>query len=208
MADPDAVTVRHVPRAEVAERLGDLAALRIAVFREWPYLYDGSEAYERDYLRTYAESERAVVAGAFHRGRMVGAATGTPLMDHADDFAAPLAGTGWDLARTFYLAESVLLPAFRGRGLGHAFFGIREAAARAMGFERAVFASVIRPEDHPMRPGAPRDLGPFWRGRGYAPLEGAVATFEWTDVGQTGSTPKPLQIWWRNLAPRNRRFAG
>lgn len=208
MISPDAVTIRHVPAAEVAGRLDDLAALRIAVFREWPYLYDGDEAYERAYLRPYAESDRAVVAGAFHRGRMIGAATAMPLMDHADDFAVPLAGTGWDLGKVFYLAESVLLPEWRGRGFGHPFFGIREAAARLMGFERAVFASVIRPEDHPLRPEGARDLAPFWRGRGYAPLDGAIARFAWKDVGEAAETEKPLQIWWRDLPVRPRRFAG
>ena len=34
----------------VGEVLDDLARLRIAVFRDWPYLYDGDVAYERDYL--------------------------------------------------------------------------------------------------------------------------------------------------------------
>ena len=74
----------------VGEVLDDLARLRIAVFRDWPYLYDGDVAYERDYLTAY-QSPGAVVVAAYDGARMVGAATGAPMADHAKDFAAAFA---------------------------------------------------------------------------------------------------------------------
>ena len=113
--------------------LDEVARLRIAVFRDWPYLYDGDLDYERAYLQTYRDSPGAVLVGAFDGDRLVGAATGTPMEDHADDFAAAFAGSGYELATIFYCAESVLLPDYRGRGVGHRFFDLREAHARAMG---------------------------------------------------------------------------
>ena len=47
------ITTRLLTGDAVAGALGDLARLRIAVFRDWPYLYDGDEGYEREYLRAY-----------------------------------------------------------------------------------------------------------------------------------------------------------
>lgn len=179
--------------------LDDVAALRIAVFRDWPYLYEGSLDYERRYLDSYRSSPGAVVVGAFDGPRLVGAATGTPLEDHAEDFAAPFAPTGLPLDSVFYCAESVLLPAYRGQGLGHAFFDLREAHARARGRRFSAFCAVIRPEDHPLKPKTYRPLDAFWRKRGYAPMPGVIAHFRWTDVGQTGETEKPLQFWGRPL---------
>jgi GNAT superfamily N-acetyltransferase len=179
--------------------LDDVARLRIAVFRDWPYLYDGDLDYERRYLEAYRTSAGAVLVGAFDGPRLVGAATGTPMEDHAEGFAAPLAATGLPLASIFYCAESVLLPEYRGRGVGHAFFDHREAHARALGRTHAAFCAVIRPPDHPARPAAYRGLEPFWRGRGYAPLPGAVARFAWRDVGDSAETEKPLQVWLRRL---------
>ena len=41
--------------------LDDVARLRIAVFRDWPYLYDGDAAYERDYLRAYTNPGAVIV---------------------------------------------------------------------------------------------------------------------------------------------------
>ncbi len=72
---------------QVGEVLDNLARLRIAVFRDWPYLYDGDADYERDYLRAY-QSPGAVVVAAYDGARMVGAATGAPMEHHASDFAA------------------------------------------------------------------------------------------------------------------------
>ncbi|ETD85246.1 GNAT family N-acetyltransferase [Rhodobacter capsulatus] len=179
--------------------LEDVAALRIAVFRDWPYLYEGALDYERRYLDSYRTSPGAVVVGAFDGPRLVGAATGTPLEDHAEDFAAPFALTGLPLETVFYCAESVLLPEYRGRGLGHAFFDAREAHARALGRRFSAFCAVIRPADHPLRPVTYRPLDAFWRKRGYAPLPGVIAHFRWTDVGAAGETAKPLQFWGRKL---------
>ena len=194
-----AVEVRAVRGAALNELLDEVAALRIAVFRDWPYLYDGTMDYERRYLAPYVTSENAVVVGAFDGQRLIGASTGAPLADHAEDFGDALRDAGHDITSTFYCAESVLLPAFRGQGVGHAFFDHREAHARDLGFSHCCFCSVIRPADHPARPGAYRPLDSFWTARGYRPLPGVTARFAWKDVGSTEESIKTLQVWMRDF---------
>ena len=98
--------------------IDDLAALRIQVFREWPYLYDGDRAYEAEHLATYLRSPRAAVIVARLEGRVVGASTCLPLIDETPNVQAPFVARGWDLNRFFYFGESVLLPECRGRGIG------------------------------------------------------------------------------------------
>lgn len=195
-----AVSVRALSGAKLDATLDDVARLRIEVFRAWPYLYDGDVAYERRYLEPYRDNPRAIVAGAFDGDRLIGAATGTPMEDHADEFAAPFAQTGLDLSDIFYCAESVLLPDYRGQGLGHRFFDIREAHARQLGRAYIAFCGVQRPADHPAKPADYRPLDAFWRARGYEPLTGVVAQFSWKDVGEDHETDKPLQFWMRKLA--------
>ena len=193
------VSVRTLRGPALEAALDDVARLRIEVFRSYPYLYDGDADYERRYLQRYRDSAGAILVGAFDGSRLVGAATGTPMEDHADDFAAALSGQGLNAESIFYCAEPVLLPAYRGRGIGHAFFDAREDHARRMGRDMSVFCSVIRPGGHPLRPDGYRPLDAFWRGRGYAPLPGAVALFAWKDMDQSGETDHELQLWMRRL---------
>ena len=176
-----------------------MARLRIAVFRDWPYLYDGDLDYERRYLATYRDSPGAILVGAFDGERLVGASTGTPMEDHAGEFAAALSVAGLPLETIFYCAESVLLPEYRGQGAGHRFFDLREAHARTLGRTHAAFCSVVRPEDHPLRPGGYAPLDPFWRKRGYRPVDGAIARFSWKDLGTVGESETPLQFWMKPL---------
>ena len=181
------------------DALEDVARLRISVFRDWPYLYDGSMEYEWDYLQAYRESANAILVGAFDGDSLVGASTGTPMEDHADDFAAAFDGTGHDLRTIFYCAESVLLPGYRGHGIGHAFFDAREAHARALGRRYSAFCGIVRPAEHPLRPADYAPLDPFWRKRGYDPVDGAVATFRWKDIDRSDETDHRLQFWMRRL---------
>lgn len=192
------ITTRILTGDDVAPALDDLARLRIAVFRDWPYLYDGDLAYEREYLKVY-QSPGAVVVTAWDGDRMIGASTGAPMEDHAEDFASAFAHRPEKLDQIFYCSESVLLPEYRGHGLGHAFFDGREAQGRALGRRYSAFASVKRPADHPLRPADYRPLDGFWQKRGYAPLPGVVAEFDWKDIDQSQSTRKPLQFWMKEL---------
>jgi len=193
------VSVHPLTGAALEAALDDVARLRISVFRAWPYLYDGDLYYERRYLATYRDTPSAILVGAFDGARLVGAATGTPMEDHGEEFGAAFAGTGLALSDVFYCAESVLLPEYRGQGVGHAFFDAREAHARRLGRRYSAFCRVVRPEEHPLKPADYRPLDTFWQKRGYAPMEGVTAEYSWKDVGEAAETAKPMQFWIRAL---------
>lgn len=193
------VEVRALSGAELESHLDDVARLRIAVFRDWPYLYDGTLEYERAYLSTYRDNPGALLVGAFDAGMLVGASTSTLMEDHAEAFSDPLRQIGLPVGDILYGAESVLLPAYRGQGLGHRFFDLREAHARAMGRGHVAFCSVVRPAEHSQRPGSYRTNDAFWAGRGYRPLPGVMAEFAWKDLGEPTESLKPLQFWMRKL---------
>ncbi|MBF9036408.1 GNAT family N-acetyltransferase [Rhodobacterales bacterium HKCCE2091] len=193
------MTYRQHHRDEVAAVIGPLARLRIAVFRDWPYLYDGNIDYEMRFLAGYAEGDGMVVTA--HEGdRLVGASTATALRDQPAEVRDALAGCGHDVDDIYYCAESVLLPEYRGRGAGHVFFDAREANALHRDYAATAFCAVIRPDDHPARPDGYRPLDAFWCKRGYAPVPGAVARIGWRDVGEAEDTVKDLQFWLRPLA--------
>lgn len=186
--------------AEIDSVFEPLAKLRIAVFHDYPYLYEGTVAYEMDYLKIYSNSPRSFLFAAFDGEEMVGATTCIPLEDETEDVREPFEKAGFDRSTIFYFGESILLPEYRGHGLGHRFFEEREAHSRSFDqIKYTCFCGVIRPDDHPAKPADYRPLNDFWKKRGYQPVIGLLSEFEWLDIGETAPTKKLMQYWMKNL---------
>jgi GNAT superfamily N-acetyltransferase len=179
--------------------LPDLARLRIAVFREWPYLYEGDEAYERGYLRAYADAPGAAVVVCRAGDAVVGAATCEPMTQGHAPVRRVFEAAGLDPAQHCYFGESVLLAPYRGRGAGVRFFAEREAHARSLGLRYATFCGVQRDPADPRRPPGHVPLDDFWRKRGYAPRPDLVVSFSWKEIGQAAEMPHALPFWIKDL---------
>lgn len=193
------IAIRCRSGADVRGHLDAVAALRIAVFRDWPYLYDGDAAYEREYLDAYASSPDSVFVLAFDGDAVIGASTGLPLADDTAEFRAPFEARAIDVDRVFYFGESVLLPMYRGQGIGHAFFDHREAHARALDrFDLTAFCAVDRDDGDPRRPPGHRGNEAFWTKRGYARQPGMTMHLRWNEIGR-GETGHDLTFWTRAL---------
>ncbi|NTY01232.1 GNAT family N-acetyltransferase [Deinococcus sp. JMULE3] len=190
------LTVQAVSGAALAPFIADLARLRTTVFREFPYLYEGSAAYEEAYLRTYLDAPDAVVILARDGERVVGASSALPLTQETGEIRAPFAGSEFDERDVLYLGESVLLPEYRGRGLGHAFFDGREAHARTLGLTVTAFCAVQRLEDHPLRPQPYRAHDAFWAARGYVERPDLHTTLSWPEIGG-GNAANAMRFWVR-----------
>lgn len=180
--------------------LPDLARLRIEVFRDWPYLYEGDEAYERRYLRAYADAPGAAVVVCREGEAVVGAATCEPMTQGHAPVREAFAAAGLDPAAFCYFGESVLRAPYRGQGAGVRFFAEREAHARSLGLRFAAFCGVVRDPDDPRRPPGHVPLDGFWHNRGYAPRPDLTVSFEWKEVGATAETPHVLSFWIKDLA--------
>lgn len=197
MSNPPRPLIHVLRPAEIEPQIPALAALRVRVFREFPYLYDGSDAYERDYLAHYAASERAVVVLALDGEQVVGCSTGLPLIDADAGFRAPFERYGPDPASVFYFGESVLLPEYRGLRIGHRFFDQRERHAARLGYAVTAFCAVDRRPDDPRRPPNYRPLDDFWIGRGYVRRPELQARFGWKEVDQADAQDHSLTFWLR-----------
>lgn len=200
----DDLKITRVCGADLDNAIPDLAALRIRVFRDYPYLYDGDADYEAKYLATYAKARGSVVVLVRDGERIVGASTALPLVEETDEVQAPFTAAGYDPARVFYLGESVLLPEYRGHGIGVRFFDEREDHARVLAadpasgfgpFDWLTFCAVERAADHPRRPPGYVPLDRFWQHRGYSRHPELRTTFSWQEIGETAETPKPMVFW-------------
>ncbi|MCH4090978.1 GNAT family N-acetyltransferase [Acetobacter sp.] len=181
------VTIETITGERLLSVVPDLARLRITVFREWPYLYDGNLAYEEDYLHAYMQSPETAVVVAKDSDRVVGASTCLPLKDEMACIRAPFEERGLSASDFFYFGESVLLESYRGQGIGVRFFEERERHARsASQASFAVFCAVRRWKTDPRRPDDAHSLADFWGKRGFSPLPGLFCHMSWKEPGIPG----------------------
>ncbi|WP_038168829.1 GNAT family N-acetyltransferase [Verrucomicrobium sp. BvORR106] len=196
-----AFTLLDLHGTEVEPWLDGLGELRISVFHEYPYLYDGTLEYEREYLMTYVNTPDSLVVLVLDDAKqVVGATTCLPLRDEGPEFQAPFLSAGYEVNSVCYFGESILLPQLRGQGLGKEFFKRREAHARKLGCRWSAFCAVDRMADHPLRPPGYRVLDDFWVSQGYQKHPELQATFVWKEIGEESESPKTLTFWLKDLS--------
>lgn len=194
------ITIRRFIGRNIRSYLEPLARLRMTVFREFPYLYEGSFDYEMNYLSTYSEAQESVFVVAFAGSTVVGVSTGVPLSDAELAFQRPLLLAGYAPDEIFYFGESVLLRPYRGQGIGVKFFHERESYAQLLGrFTHTAFCAVDRPADHPRRPSDYVPLDAFWHNRGYQKFPELNTSYAWKDLDEDEESPKPMTFWIKSL---------
>src|SRR3979409_2340841 len=97
-----ALDVKSLVGEEMKAVLPALARLRMVVFRDWPYLYDGTLEYEETYLAKLAAAPRGPGLIPRTGGEVGAASTAAPMIEHADEFAEPFEKAGFDLDKIFY----------------------------------------------------------------------------------------------------------
>ncbi len=193
------LTVQAASGSELEAAIPELSRLRVAVFRDFPYLYVGDPAYEARYLRSYLDAPDSLVVLVRDGEKVVGASSALPLSAEQAELQAPWQANGLDVSRVWYLAESVLLPEYRARGLGVRFFEERERRGRELGYEVASFCAVQRSADHPRRPAGYVPLDDFWKKRGYTQRPELVAQLPWQDLDEAAESPKTMTFWTKQL---------
>ena len=182
---------------EVVDKLGEL---RIQVFQDFPYLYDGDLDYEKEYLQTYIKAERSFLFAVFDKEKMVGATTCIPLKDETLEVREPFIKNGIEIEEVCYFGESILLKKYRGLGLGNRFFDERESFAKSyVDFKMTCFCAVERSVNHPLRPEGYLPLNSFWTKRGYLKEDLLKSKFKWKDINESVESEKTMTYWIKKI---------
>ncbi|WP_261663474.1 GNAT family N-acetyltransferase [Deinococcus sp. Marseille-Q6407] len=184
-----------VLQGDFSAALDEVARLRLTLFREFPYLYEGSAEYEREYLRTYAEAPGALLILARDGGRVVGACTAVPLNHEMEELQVPFRAAGLDPAQVLYVGEVLLEPEYQNQGLGGRLLDRAEAHAETLGLPLVAAAMVQRPQDHPRMPAGWRSPRSLAERRGYVMRPELDTAMTWQEVGERQPSPKPMRLW-------------
>ncbi len=199
MDDAKTVTEQVLAGSAIAEVLDDLATLRLEVFREYPYLYEGRREDELIYLGAYAKEPDACVIIAYDGLEVIGAATGMPLVQEDAQLRDACAGTTTPLDEIYYVGELLFRPAYRNYGLGRKLLARLERHISSLGRYRALTcATVERPDVHPLRPPGYIPITRFLARTGFVRLPGASTSFMWREIDGV-KRDHPMQFWIKEL---------
>lgn len=192
----------YLAGAAVEGALEALSSLRISIFREYPYLYDGQLEDELKYLRIYAEAADVFVITASDAGALVGAASGIPLCQEPKEMTDPFGGTSYPLDEIFYIGEVLFLPPYRNSGLGLRLLERIEEHVRTCGkYRYLTCATVVRPDNHPLRPENYVPIDRFLDRTGFTKLHGVATSFAWREIDGL-QREHPMQFWVKELRCR------
>jgi GNAT superfamily N-acetyltransferase len=201
---PDSLRFEIIAGSAVLDHIPELAMLHIEVFRDFPYLYDRSVAFEQRFMEIlYANSPASVFALVYDGEDLIGGSSARALRNSlTSDGVQQLFDThGIDPGSVLYLSDSVLLSQYRGRGIGVWFFEAREEFAVKNEFDISAFCAVERPTNHPLRPDDYTPLDDFWKNRGYCPEPSLHAEFTWKDIGESEASVHRMQYWLKQMKP-------
>lgn len=199
MGDEREIVVQLLTGTAIADLLEDLATLRLEIFREYPYLYQGRRVDELEYLGNYVEAPDACVIPAYDGTAVVGAATGMPLIHEDPQLPEAFSGSSFPLNQLYYVGELLFYPAYRGQGLGRMLLARLESHVRSLGsFRSLTCATVERPDDHPLRPRHYIPITRFLARTGFDRLPGVTTNFVWRETDGV-KRDHPMQFWIKKL---------
>ena len=181
---------------EIQNYFLEIANLRIEVFKEFPYLYEGRIEYEQDYLKRYIQASNSLICLVKNGDQIIGMTSAISLNDEDPDIKEQYMKLGFNPQTTCYFGESIIKFKYRGQGIGKKFFEIREDFSnhKIKNLEFTTFCAVKREIDHTLRPRDYFDLAPFWSKLGYQKTDQSIQ-LKWKDIDKSAEDYKSLTVW-------------
>lgn len=173
----------------------EIGKLRIEIFAEYPFLYDGSYDYELEYLKKFLTMEEAIVACAFNQNELIGIATGYPFVYETASLQKVFVQKNDDPKQYFCIGEIVLKKSYRGQGIGKQFVHLIENYAKEHRYPKICLYTVIRDPCDPKSPPNYIPLDLFWKNQGYVKHPELVGQISWKEIGELNETPKQMVFW-------------
>jgi len=186
--------------SEIIPYIPQVAELRIAIFREFPYLYEGTLSYEEKYLQMYSLSKHSTLIIAQDREKVIGAVTGVPVAEAMDEVKELFHKQKMSTEGVYYLGEIMLLKEYRKKKIGHALFKEFEKSVRSMGgYQKIVLCEINRSDTDVKKPADYIPLDHFWSSQGYTKHSNLIAYYSYQEIGNTEETLHPMIFWMKEL---------
>jgi len=198
-----AINIETYSGEHLAANINILAEFRLRYFREFPYLYAGTEEGERKHVTGYIANPttRLILARDINaNSKIIGVAIGTMLSTEAAilrQIGEQLQCCGIIPEQCHYFGEMIFVPEYRHRGIGKQMLEALKNEGKEQGASRFCFCVVAREHNDPRQPAGQIDTDIIFRKFGFekTPL---FVTFEWATIQTDGSietSPNRLDLW-------------
>ena len=201
MTDPMNINLQTYQQAGLADEIGILSEFRLRFFREYPYLYVGSEDNEQKHLADYLVNPTTRLIVARETEKIIGVAIGTMLSTELNivcKIENQLQQYEIQSQHCFYLGEMIAEPEYRRSGVGKRMLELLKIAGREQGADRFCFLAVVREPHDVRRPADYTDASEsIFRKFGFEKTDISV-TFEWNTIqpnGQVENVANRMDLW-------------
>jgi hypothetical protein len=188
---------------DLAKNISILGDFRLRYFKEYPYLYVGTEAEEQKHVAGYSAEPTArllVATDLEDSGKIVGVAIGTMLSSETDilqQSGEQLQKYGIIPDRCYYFDEMILDSVYRNKAIGKRMLIMLKNAGSKQGANRFCFLAVAREPNDVRQPADYVDSNLIFRKFGFEKTDVSVS-FAWDTIQADGSVAKTsnqLNFW-------------
>ena len=139
------VEIEVLKGREIIPYINKIAELRITIFREYPYLYEGTMSYEKRYLHMYSQTEESILVIAKDNEKVVGVITGLPILASMEEIRNLFLEEKISMNGIFYLGEILLLKEYRKKHIGNSMYLEFEKAVKCIEtYEKIALCEIDR----------------------------------------------------------------
>ncbi len=177
---PSDIKIRSLIGAGIRTYIPSIVQVRSEVLRDLPYLRSGSVEEDTFYLQRLSQIKDAIAVLVFDGTQVIGVAMGLPLENERPLLKKPLFDQGENLADYYLFGICVLLPSYRGRGIAHHFFDIRETHVQHLKrFKKVCLTELVSPKTTQEQSSAYISLDSLWKKRGYVQHQNLLCKYTW-----------------------------
>lgn len=180
----------------------DITGLSLIIYREYPYLYEGTEEEYLPLIQHYAQSDNGIACLLFDNEKPIGVAIGMPMNAMRESYKKPILNSSEkiDIDSIFYLGEFLLLKGYRGKGLGKQMYIEFERLVKAKeNFKTICFCKIFESDNHHLMPTNYKSLNDFWTKLGFKQQENLSFSVFWRNVFEVEDSPHKLVYWMKSL---------
>jgi len=184
---------------EILPFLEEISKLRRKIFREWPYLYEGTDESDKEFVEVYANCD-AIAVFVINNGKLVGHSIGVPLVAMPEEFTDRFSSHSIPKEKIFYWAEIILLEEYRNKKIGEKiYYQMEEAIKKANKYALISGCEIYREENDERRPKSYRSNDHFLEKIGFVRNPDMIAFFTYKEIGESEATPKEMHFWEKQL---------